>query len=907
MKHNYFKHLFTALLLLCSVSLQSFTNTPLVLNISNEKNVESGAPVGYTDDVYLYYNGSYTTQANVTVEHYATISKLTLDCDGLSSYVYGILADVVVVEEIDGVKYFQASQIIVKYNYGNTYYNIGNLSGKMNNEKLYFRFEGSDGMNIVFGHNFSTGYNEYNINVPSAGQLGHLLLNEIEQWTDVESLTLSGSLNTADLAYLSRLTNMVVLDLSQTDITSMTGCNGLKYLKTVMLPSTVVAVEESAFSGCNLLSSISLPNVVSIGNSAFYGCNALTSIDLPKAETIGNSAFYDCEKLSKVTMPNVREISSYCFNNCKSLKDFEFPASLEYIKYSAFYGSGLTKAILPEGLKTIEYSAFRDCSLTVISIPSTVTSIESNSFNTSKVTDVYCYCLVPLPTTNFSNMAHATLHVPEFSINSYRLHDNWYNFAKTVPIEGDLEKLNINNEFAIYDYAGLADKIDITLSSDAKLTVNANSALSLGKYEQYQDLYSYDYDYDDNSYIYPYCTTLIAQNAITADSVCTHLYMCDGRWNFISFPYDVNVSDIVVPEGVLWVIRKYSGSDRANMTGNTWQNMTDGMTLKAGEGYIFHFYYEESDKVCVSFPSVSSDSGTLFAHTDVTRVLNEYPAEYAHNRSWNLVGNPYPSYFNTRDMEFNAPITVWNGDGYTAYSLLDDNYVLTPNEAFFVQRPADSNSIVFKKEGRLHYLDNYDEYRAPSAHHVSKSFSSRSVYNFVLKNSEYADRARLVVNENASMDYEINCDAGKFLSSNADVPQLYISDNGVQFAIDERPLGTGVIGLGAYFGKDGEYTLSLLDNPDSNLSVVLTDQLTGCKTDLSVCGYTFNATAGTCNNRFTVSLVNTTAIEECVADEGSACDIYTLDGKKVTGVDNLPAGVYLVKNGNKYVKRVVTK
>ena len=964
MKHNYFKHLFTALLLLYSVSLQSFTNTPLVLNISNEKNVESGAPVEYTDDVYLYYNGSYTTQANVTVEHYDTISKLTLDCDGLSSNVYGILADVVVVEEIDGVKYFQASQIIVKNIYGDTYYNIGNLRGKMNNEKLYFRFEGSDGsdgMNIVFGHNFSTGYNEYNINVPSAGQLGHLLLNEIEQWTDVESLILSGSLNTADLAYLSRLTNLAVLDLSQTDITSMTGCNGLKYLQTVMLPSTVVAVEESAFSGCNFLSSISLPNVVSIGNSAFndcaaltsidlpkvetigdnafyrcaaltsidlpkvetigddafYRCAALTSIDLPKVETIGVDAFYSCGKLSKVTMPNVREISSSCFYYCKSLKDFEFPASLEYIKYNAFSNSGLTKAILPEGLKTIGDDAFSDCSLTVISIPSTVTSIESNSFNTSKVTDVYCYCVTPLSTTNFSNMAHATLHVPEFSINSYRLHDNWYNFAKTVPIEGDLEKLNIKNEFAIYDYAGLADKIDMTLSyveiedyysgysSIAKLSVNANTSLSLGKYEQYQDLYSYDYD--DNGYIYPYCTTLIAQNAITADSVCTHLYMRDGRWNFISFPYDVNVSDIVVPEGVLWVIRKYSGSDRATMTGNTWQNMTDGMTLKAGEGYIFHCYYEESDKVCVSFPSVSSDSGTLFAHTDVTRVLNEYPAEYAHNRSWNLVGNPYPSYFNTRDMEFNAPITVWNGNGYTAYSLLDDNYVLTPNEAFFVQRPAESNSIVFKKEGRLHYLDNYDEYRAPSAHRVSKSFSSRSVYNFVLKNSEYADRARLVVNENASMDYEINCDAGKFLSSNADVPQLYINDNGVQFAIDERPLGTGVIGLGAYFGKDGEYTLSLLDNPDSNLSVVLTDQLTGCKTDLSVCGYTFNATAGTCNNRFTVSLVNTTAIEECVADEGSACDIYTLDGKKVTGVDNLPAGVYLVKNGNKYVKRVVTK
>ena len=873
MKHNYLKHLFTTLLLLCCVSVKSSTNTPLALNISNYE--------------------------------------------------------------------------------------------------------------IVSGHYLSTRDNEYNINVPSAGQLGHLLLNEIEQWTDVESLTLSGNLNTADLAYLSRLTNLSVLDLSQTNITSMTGCKGLSRLQTVMLPSTVVTVENDAFNGCELLNSISLPNVVSIGNSAFYGCVSLTSIDLPKAESLGGSvfghcenlieanlpnvvsigynafrncksltsidlpkaeslgesafwycenlieanlpnvvfigddAFRECRNLSKVTMSKVRVIPSFCFRYCYSLKNFDFPASLETIDDYAFCGCNLTEAILPEGLKHINRSAFEGCPLTVISIPSTVTVIYYDAFTTSNVTDVYCYSVAPVSTDVFSSMSQATLHVLEFSVNTYRLHDDWYSFAKIVPLEGDLEKLNINNEFAIYDYAGLADKIDMTLSCEnsiAKLTVNANSALSLGKYEQYQDLYNYDYDYNDG--VYSYCTTLVTQNDITADSVCTHLYMRDGRWNFISFPYDVNVSDIVVPEGVLWVIRKYSGSDRAAMTGNTWQNMTDGMTLKAGEGYIFHCYYEEGNKVCVSFPSASSDTGTLFAHNDVNRVLDEYPAEYAHNRSWNLIGNPYPSYFNTRDMEFNAPITVWNGNGYTAYSLLDDNYVLTPNEAFFVQCPTDSNSIVFKKEGRLHYLDSIDldsdsidndEYRVSPAQRTGKSLPSRSVYNFLLENAEYSDRARLVVNEDAKMDYEINCDAGKFMSSNADVPQLYINDSGVLYAINERPLGNGVIGMGAYFGKDGEYTLSLQENPNNNFSVILTDQLTGCKTDLSVGDYTFNAPAGTCNNRFTITLENTTGIEECVEDEDSAGDIYTLDGKKVTNVDKLPAGVYLVKNGNKYVKRVITE
>ena len=991
MKHKHFKHLFTVLLLLCYVSVESFAYTPLSLKGSNVKAVKNGTTVEYTDDASLTIDDEAFTIVDVKIiveQKSDSIYKFTMSNISKGD-ISEIVADNVVVEEIDGVKYFTATQIKVKTRF-DTYTHNTLFSGKMNDEKLYLIIE-FDYL-ITFGRYFSTGHTEYNINVPSAGQLGHLLLNEIEQWTDVESLTLSGNLTTADLAYLSRLTNLSVLDLSQTNITSMTGCKGLSRLQTVMLPSTVVTAENDAFNGCELLNSISLPNVVSIGDNAFSGCIRLTSIDLPKAESLGNQTFYkctslieanlpnvvsigdnafngcrsltsidlpkaeslgfsvfsscrnlieanlpnvvsigyyafsECGNLSKVTMSKVRNIPQSCFSYCYSLKNFDFPASLETIYSSAFCACNLTEAILPEGLKCIYRYAFEGCPLTVISIPSTVTVIANGAFSTSKVTDVYCYSVAPVSTNVFSSMSQATLHVPEFCVNTYRLHDDWYSFAKIVPLEGDLEKLNINNEFAIYDYAGLADKIDMTLSfgekedeysrdySIAKLTVNANSALSLGKYEQYQDLYNYNYDYDyddDDDYdeVYCYCTTLVTQNDITADSVCTHLYMRGGRWNFISFPYDVKVSDIVVPEGVLWVIRKYSGSDRAAMTGNTWQNMTDRMTLKAGEGYIFHCYYEEGDKVCVSFPSASSDTGTLFAHNDVNRVLDEYPAEYAHNRSWNLIGNPYPSYFNTRDMEFNAPITVWNGNGYTAYSLLDDNYVLTPNEAFFVQRPTDSNSIVFKKEGRLHYLDNVDndEYRLSPAQRTGKSLPSRSVYNFLLENAEYSDRARLVVNEDARMDYEINCDAGKFMSSNADVPQLYINDNGVLYAINERPLGSGVIGMGAYFGKDGEYTLSLQENPNNNFSVILTDRLTGCKTDLSVDDYTFNAPAGTCNNRFTVTLENTTGIEECVEDEDSAGDIYTLDGKKVTNVDNLPAGVYLVKNGNKYVKRVITE
>lgn len=838
----------------------------------------------------------------------------------------------------------------------------------------------------------------YTIHVPSVGQFGNLLLNEIEQWTDVYELIVSGTLNAEDMGLLSRMTQMRKLDLSQTDITSISGCAGLSRLTTVVLPSTVSYIEPNAFSGCSMLRSISLPNVTEVGSSAFSSCTALTTMELPQTTILGHSVFSGCSNLQTVKIPLVSTIGPSCFLGCYALNDIDLskvsaigkqafyncrnlrkadlsgctqffttdgdwrgPGSIFYecnhlaevvlsdllteIPYQMFYDCdslasialptsirtigeesfqycySLTSVTIPEGCTSIERKAFDGCPLKTISIPSTITSIKEGAFSSTTVKDLYCHVIIPFNTSAFSNMQSATLHVPEFSVNAYRLHDNWYNFAKTVAIEGDIERMTFTQDYSIYEYKGLADNADLTLSWEmatsgerAHLTVNANSTLDLGVYKQYQNLYSisYDdryYDYDLGQYVYvntynPYCTTLIAQNEITADSICTYAYLPTNRWSFISFPYDVNVLDIVVPEGTLWVIRKYSGEDRAAMTGNTWQNMIDGTVLKAGEGYIFHCYHEEFSNVEIQFPAADSE-GTLFAYDDVVKTLAEYPAEFAHNRSWNLVGNPYPAYFNTQEIEFDAPITVWNGSGYTAYSLLDDNYVLSPNQAFFVQRPTTSATMTFRKEGRMHSATMAETEYAPSLSRARSASASRFVYNFLLTDTAYVDRARLVINEEAKMEYETNCDASKFMSSNTDVPQLYIMDGGVKYAIDERPLGSGAICLGTYFGKAGEHTLTLASNPNEEVAVMLTDHLTGAVTNLTVDSYTFTAEVGTDNDRFTIALAPTTDIEGSMVDEAAISEIYTLDGKQVKDVKNLSSGAYIVKKGGEYVKHIV--
>ena len=765
----------------------------------------------------------------------------------------------------------------------------------------------------------------YSVNVSSPGQLGYLLLQKVDQWTDIDELTISGNLNDEDIAYLARLTRVRKLDLSQTNITHISNCNSLKRLLTITLPSTVTTVENNAFEDCLSLQNINLPSATTIGEGAFHRCRNLRTIDLPSITILNHYTFDECYQLKTIDIPLVTEIGYCCFRECDSLQKIEIN-NVKTIGGNAFAGSGLTSILIPEGCTSIEYGAFSWCKLETISIPSTINHIGDDAFtyDYSKVKDLYCYVVVPFTTMAFKDMASATLYVPKFSVTAYKLHENWYNFSKILPIEGDIDNLYINQEFAIYNYEGLKNKIDLTLgysnNTPARLTVNANDALTLGTFVQYQNLYSRReyYDYELNRYLYntnPYCTTLLTENKITADNISTKAYMPTGRWSFVSFAYDVNVSDIVVPEGTLWVVRKYSGKDRAAMTGNTWQNMIDNTVLKAGEGYIFHCYNENSDYgndgysyIEVTFPAANG-SGTLFTHDDVEKTLAEYPAEYAHNRSWNLIGNPYPTYFNTQEIEFEAPITVWNGSGYTAYSLLDDEYVLSPNEAFFVQRPTTSSTIKFNKEGRMIDLGN-EETGMPVRSRAKNVMATRYVYNFLLSDSAYTDRARLVVNEEANVEYEINCDANKFMSDNEDMPQLYILDSGIRYAISERPMGNGRIELGVRFGKTGEYTIALPENPNEEVMVILTDKYIGEEINLATDAYTFTAEAGTTNDRFEITLYIQqvpTNIENNGAEEELISEVYTLDGKRISNIDNLPAGVYIVKRGNEYVKYMVRK
>lgn len=177
-------------------------------------------------------------------------------------------------------------------------------------------------------------------------------------------------------------------------------------LTNVVIPScykgdTVMSIGNSAFWGCNGLTSITIPNsVTSIGEDAFYGCEMLSSITIPNSvESIGNRAFFDCWRLIEVHNKSSLTIiagnsdnggvASYA-ENVYTDTDGESKLSIDdgYVIYTDgtekmlvdYIGTEL-ELTLPSYITQINRYAFYNCGyLTSIAISDNVTSIGDYAF-----------------------------------------------------------------------------------------------------------------------------------------------------------------------------------------------------------------------------------------------------------------------------------------------------------------------------------------------------------------------------------------------------------------------------------------------------------------------------------------------------------------------------------------------
>ena len=676
---------------------------------------------------------------------------------------------------------------------------------------------------------------------------------------------------------------------------------------------------HAAFAGCSQLKEFIMPNsVTTIAPYLFQNCSQMKKLVFSDALTeVRDYVCYGCTSLEEVHLPqNLKVIWHESFINTTSLRSIEFPASLEAIQYNAFENSGLESVVLPITLKRLSTNAFRsNANLKYIEMPSHLVSEQYNvsyryyddgsvyyttnqnygyrdNFSNCKAIETIVMrsatppSIVSDPFVDARSKSLIELVVPSFAVVNYKLDTYWKQFGSIV--EGDdVDYWMITSPLMLTNNRRMQGKPDIDLYFGGQLTVGGSAPMPTGQFNYYVN--------ESNP-----GRLLNTCDALTADNAATMFAVEANKWFFFTPLYDVNIADIEVSNGASYVFRYYDAQNRAaNGASGSWKNV-DTDKLVGGQGYIFH-----CNTACtITFPADATGRAKLFNTGDVTRQLTVNEAESTANRSWNYVGNPYPAYYDIYYMDFTAPITVWNGSTYKAYSIADDQFVLRPMQAFFVQKPDAVDNIIFHKEGRQLTTDINHLNAAPRANATTRS--NRCLFDIQIESSELSsDETRVVLNSQAQMSYEVERDAAKFMSSEPQVPQLYTFDTeGNSYAINERPIDNGQVSLAYYAGQADNYTIRAL-RTDGTVS--LYDSETDTTIDLTTEEYTFysDPTNGINTSRFTLTftVADTTPTDiegiDVMHDASQTRHIYDLQGRRV---DEAQKGIF-IEDGKKIVRK----
>lgn len=682
----------------------------------------------------------------------------------------------------------------------------------------------------------------------------------IEGMTHVYNLTLRGTINGYDIMVLrNKMPKLRHLDMTDVDIVAnpyeyCQGCHtednrlgpntfsGQTYLFGIKLPKSIKSIGESAFQGCsNLKEAIIESNVSDIGNSSFKDCSALYEITIPcSVVSIGNAAFNGCHRIKTISFhEGLRVIGQEAFRNCYDLKNVILPSTIERISNGAFsYCIGIDELVLPDNIREIGQSAFAGCKqLKSIHIPPMVEAIGNSAFEgANSLNDIFVYMANPNDITisqnTFSTWQTATLHVPSFGYGEYYLHTQWGKFLHLEKFDEEYKSFYTKNTMILDHNTGVIEgSPDALLYQQGSLIVNENEKQLLGEV-------TLTNDGNEGSSLIAECT-----GNIIAESISLNINVQAEKWHFFCFPFDVDLSNVVYDGDYIW--RQYDGAKRSRREGG-WQNLPNGTTsLQAGRGYIFRGTTSGVLHLEVSHPTLIGD--------DVCEELNTYESADTDpaDANWNFVGNPYTSYYVVDEDTYNAPITVWTGNGYEAYRPGDDDYEFAPYEAFFVQTSATTNIMNFSADNR----EGYEGVQATQSQRRVARAQKKVNPNRLLVNlhlgvqgeEDYHDKTRVVFNDECSSDYESDCDAAKFFSDERRAELYTIGSDGTQYAINERPEDGGYVDLGFVANQKGRYSISAqrMDVP-----MLLVDDVMDTTFDLRNGAYEFSSAKGTFNKRF---------------------------------------------------------
>ena len=372
------------------------------------------------------------------------------------------------------------------------------------------------------------------VNVETAGTLSTLLT--ADEAATLTALTVTGSINKADLNTLNGMPALATLDLSGANIVASSDGDvtyaentipeatfmGNKALISVLFPASLQYIGTEAFADCINIKAIDLsacPELVTVGYRAFGGIDGLESLSFngcSKLTTIDEYAFSNDFYIATIDFTGCTSLSTIganAFNNVRealTTLDLSDCTSLTVIGKSSFKSlKKMTSLTLPENVEIIGMGAFYSChSLETITLPASVDSIAPHSFGQPKaMKTVVCLgtdtraaemafsnnTYISSPSTkpaeeNYTDKGY-TLVVPKGCADTYRAGIEWAKFPVINESTSAIESVESNSTTAVYATAdaivveGAAAGTQVTVialsGAQVKSAVADGSALSL--------------------------------------------------------------------------------------------------------------------------------------------------------------------------------------------------------------------------------------------------------------------------------------------------------------------------------------------------------------------------------------------------------------------------------------------
>lgn len=425
--------------------------------------------------------------------------------------------------------------------------------------------------------------------------------------------------------------------------------------------------------------------------------------------------------------------------------------------------------------------------------------------------------------------------------SSWSLSGNWTGSPSSIPTSFSENKVVIP-EGCDYYPIGVPD---LSLSSRSRLEIAPTAALAV----------------DGTTTVNSGCRFLIRSDATGSGSFISgtsvsgsfnvQMYLASGSWHYVATPVDgIGKSVLTTNIGNNYNLLNYNESAVSTdmSTGWNWHDTYGGTpgfsVLNSSRGYSV---YTSLASQTAEFTGTILGNGD-FIYTNSMLSCGTGPSSQA---GWNLIGNPFTAGVDANNFDFGTNVIPWlyfieNGTYVNYNPVLElgttDNLVPALQGFFIHATNGNDKTLTIPSSSRI--------ILPRTLYKGSKSYIYPVLKLNVSDGSEFEDIALIYFLKDATIGFDDNYDAYKFLSQNLSLPQIYTTVSDTKLSVNGLPYPDKktIVPLKIRVGENKNYTIKVLDLENlGDYSVTLShgDKKVDLKTSPS---YSFSATAGTIND-----------------------------------------------------------